>query len=171
MIPATYIAALATAAVACVTDLRTRRIPNRLTFGASAAAMLFHLWTGGGAGLLGSASGWLVGVALFMPFFALRGLGAGDVKLLAALGGWLGPMMIVYVAFHAAIAGGVLAIVVAVHAGYLNTAFKNIGALLAFWSTTGIKPVDGLTLTDGAGPKLAYAVPMFAGLMVTLWLR
>ena len=171
MISATYIAAFATAAVACATDLRTRRIPNWLTFGGAAAALLFHLWTAGSAGLLSSASGWLVGVALFMPFFALRGLGGGDVKLLGTLGAWLGPRTILYVAFHTAMAGGALAIIVAIHAGYLRTAFKNIGALLALWCTTGITPVDGLTLSDRTAPKLAYAVPIFAGLMVTLWLR
>ena len=166
-----YIAALAIAAVACVTDLRTRRIPNWLTFGTSAAAILFHTWNGGVAGMVASAGGWLVGVAVFAPFFILRGLGAGDVKLLGALGAWLGPLTVLYVAFYSTLAGGVLAVVVALRAGYLRTALNNLGALLALWWTTGVRPVEGLTLTTGAAPKLAYAVPIFAGLMVTLWMR
>jgi prepilin peptidase CpaA len=166
-----YIAALTIAAVACVTDLRTRRIPNWLTFGTSAAAFLFHVLSGGWASLASSVGGWLVGVAVFAPFFVLRGLGAGDVKLLAALGAWLGPLTILYVAFYSTLAGGVLAVVVAVKAGYLRTAFRNLGGLLALWWTTGVKPVDGLTLNSGTAPKLAYAVPIFAGLMVTLWMR
>src|SRR3990170_4623177 len=79
-------------------DVRTRRIPNWLTFGAAAAAFgyagLHSGLTGVGIGVLG----WLVGAALFFPFFALGGMGAGDVKLLAALGAWLGPTESVWVA-------------------------------------------------------------------------
>jgi prepilin peptidase CpaA len=112
-----------------------------------------------------------LGLALFMPFFALRGLGAGDVKLLGALGAWLGPSIVIYVAFYSAIAGGVLGVVVALKASYLRTALRNLRFLVTFWWTTGFRPVDGLTLSNGASPKLAYAVPIFAGLMVTLWLR
>ena len=167
----TYLAALTIAAVACATDLKSRRIPNWLTFGASAIALLFHAWNGGVAGLQSSAGGWLLGVALFAPFFALRGLGAGDVKLLAALGAWLGPLTILFVAFYSMLSGGVLAMAVAIRAGYVRTAFRNIGGMLALWWTTGLRPVEGLTLTNGTAPKLAYAVPIFAGLMVTLWLR
>ena len=80
----------ALAALACVSDLRTRRIPNALTFGAALRAGRFtcHRRRDGRGRSLG---GWLLGVVLFFPLFALRGLGAGDVKLLAALGAWLGP--------------------------------------------------------------------------------
>jgi prepilin peptidase CpaA len=166
-----YLAAIMITAIACVTDLRDRRIPNWLTFGAAAVALLVHAWIAGAAGVQTSVGGWLLGVALFLPFFALRGLGGGDVKLLGAIGAWLGPSTVLYVAFHSAIAGGVLAIVVAVRAGYLRTAITNIGVLVMCWWTTGLRPVDRFTLGNETVPKLAYAIPMFAGLVVTLWLR
>ena len=76
---------------ACVTDYRSRRIPNVLTFGASLAAVLFFWFTAGLAGIVTSAEGWIVGCLLFLPWFALGGMGGGDVKLLAALGAWAGP--------------------------------------------------------------------------------
>ena len=79
-------AALIVAAAAVAWDLRSRRIPNALTFGAAAAALVFAATTAGLGGLETSAGGWVTGAALFFPFFALRGMGAGDVKLLAALG-------------------------------------------------------------------------------------
>ena len=78
-----------------MTDIRTRRIPNVLTFGATIAALVFHGSTAGTSGLATSVGGWMVGAALFLPVFALRGMGAGDVKLLAAVGAWLGPLPVV----------------------------------------------------------------------------
>jgi len=77
--------------LACFTDLRTRRIPNVLTFSAAAGALLFHLATGGWSAAGSSLAGLFLGALLFFPMFALRGMGAGDVKLLAAIGAWLGP--------------------------------------------------------------------------------
>lgn len=164
-------AALLVAGLACATDLRTRRIPNVLTFGAPIAAVAFAAATAGWAGVGSALAGWAVGCALFFPLFALRGLGAGDVKLLAALGAWLGPAPVALVGIYAAIAGGVIALVVSFHTGYLRTAFRNIGALLMFWKTVGLRPAPELTLESASGPRLAYAVPVFTGLMVMLWLQ
>ena len=163
--------ALAIAIAACITDLRSRRIPNVLTFGAALAALAFHFISGGSSDALASARGWLLGIALFFPIFALGGLGAGDVKLLGALGAWLGAPTVFMVAIYAAIAGGVCGIAVALASGYLATAYQNVKYMFRFWTTVGIRPVEGLTLEQGHGPRLAYAVPMLAGLLVTLWLR
>ena len=69
---------------------------------------------------MASAGGWLLGIALFFPFFALGGLGGGDVKLLGALGAWLGPTAVFHVGLYSAIAGGVMASLVAFRAGYLD---------------------------------------------------
>ena len=52
----------------------------------------------------------MVGLLLFLPLFALRAMGGGDVKLLAAFGAWLGPVLVFWVAVYGAIAGGVLAL-------------------------------------------------------------
>ena len=164
-------AVVVVAIVACVCDLRTRRIPNALTFGAALAAAGFHVVTGGATGLMASAAGWLLGIALFFPFFALRGMGGGDVKLLGALGAWLGPTAVFHVGLYSAIAGGVIGALVAVRAGYLIQALRNLKFLGTFWSTVGLQPVEGLTLDAPNRPRLAYAVPMLAGLLVTLWLQ
>jgi prepilin peptidase CpaA len=163
--------AVVVAIVACICDLRTRRIPNALTFGAAMAAAAFHVVTGGATGLMASAGGWLVGIALFFPFFALRGMGGGDVKLLGALGAWLGPAAVFHVGLYSAMAGGVIGTLVAFRAGYLIRALRNLEFLGIFWSTVGLRPVEGLTLDEPNTPRLAYAVPMLAGLLVTLWLQ
>jgi prepilin peptidase CpaA len=162
---------IALVALACISDLRTRRIPNRLTFGATIAALLFHATTSGTSGLAASVGGWLLGAALFFPVFALRGMGAGDVKLLAAVGAWLGPVPVVLVALITAIAGGVMALVVSLMHGYLSTALRNVWLVLMLWRTSGIQSVPAVTLEGARGPRLAYAVPIAIGTVATLWLR
>jgi len=162
-------ALLLIAALAVAGDIRTRRIPNVLTFGGALAALVYMGATSGLSGLESAAGGWLVGAALFFPFFALRGMGAGDVKLLAALGAWLGPNDAIWLAIFAAMAGGVFGIVVAIASGYFRTALRNVWVMLTHWRVAGIQPVPGLTLTDSKAPRLAYALPIAAGLVVTLW--
>lgn len=157
--------------VACLTDIRARRIPNVLTFGGALAAFVYHTMMSGWPGVQTSVFGWLVGAAAFMPFFLLGGMGAGDVKLLAALGAWMGPGQVVWVALYGSIAGGVLAVCVALGSGYLRTALTNVRSLLTFWVLVGPRPMPALTLEQGTGPRLAYAVPILVGTVVTLWLR
>jgi len=163
--------ALTVAALACISDWRSRRIPNLLTFPAAFAAMACAALVGGMSAVTTSASGWLVGIALFFPFFALGGLGAGDVKLLGAIGAWVGPATVLHVALFSTIAGGVLALVLALRSGYLRTALRNIRFLLKHWTTVALAPVEGLTLSEQKAPKLAYAFPILSGVMVTLWFR
>ena len=156
---------------ACAFDLRTRRIPNLLTFGGAALALVYSIWVGGWVGLGSSAAGWLVGALLFFPMFALGGMGAGDVKLAACIGAWLGPMQAVFVALYSAIAGGVLALVVALATGYFKQAIGNVWLLLAHWRVVGVRPLPELTLEGSRGPRLPFALPIAAGTMAAMWLK
>jgi len=149
--------------------VRTRRIPNALTFGAALAALAYAGVHGGWSGLGTAAAGWFAGAALFFPFFALGGMGAGDVKLLAGLGAWLGPVDSLWVAMFAAMTGGVLGLVVALARGYLSTAFSNVWLMLMHWRVAGLSRVPGVTLNDSKSPRLAYAIPIAIGLVCTLW--
>jgi prepilin peptidase CpaA len=155
--------------VACITDVRSRKIPNLLTFGAALCGILFHSALSGWPGLVTAAGGWAIGVALFLPFFLLRGMGAGDVKLLAALGAWLGPMQTIWLALFTSIAGGVMALIVALSTGYLRTTFRNIGSMLLYWYVAGPRPVPEQTLERSGSPRLAYAIPILVGTVITLW--
>jgi prepilin peptidase CpaA len=162
---------LALVLTACLFDVRTRRIPNRLTLGAALAALVTALIQGGLAALGWSAAGWLMAVILFFPFFALRGMGAGDVKLLGAVGAWLGPLNALYLGFFTALAGGVCALIVVLVHGYARQAFKNLWLLMTHWRVGGIRPLPELTLEHGQGLRLAYAIPIAVGTVTTLWLR
>jgi prepilin peptidase CpaA len=169
--PVIHIAALSVAALACASDLRTRRIPNWLTFGAAAAALAFHFVTGGPSGVAQGIGGWATGVALLIAPYALGGMGAGDLKLVAALGAWLGPGDTFWLAMYTGIAGAVMALIVSAWHGYLRRAVSNIWLLVTHWRVTGLRPFPELTLTTSPGPRLAYAAPILVGTIVMLWLR
>jgi prepilin peptidase CpaA len=152
-------------AVAAATDIRTRRIPNRLVLVMAVAGVLFTvaatpslatLWRAVLAGLLG--------FALWIPFYALRMIGAGDVKLFAAAALWLAPLQVVQAALVAALVGGVLSIVGMV-AGYG-------GGLALLRLTHGLRQPETLMTQAGRveGKTLPYGVAMAAGLAVAGWL-
>ena len=165
------LAALSSAALACALDLRSRRIPNWLTVSAALMGLGYHGVIAGRGGLETAAAGWAVGLAMFFIPFALGGLGAGDVKLVAALGAWLGPTTVMWLALYTGVVGGILALVVACSRGYLRQALKNIWLLLMFWRVSGVRPLPELTIQQGRGPKLAYGVSIFMGTVVTIWLH
>jgi prepilin peptidase CpaA len=165
------VAVVSVVLAAAVYDLRTRRLPNALTFGAAGVALAVHGAVGGWSELAHAVLGWGVGLAFFLPLYALGGMGAGDVKLLGAIGAWLGPMGAVWTGLYGAIAGGVMALVVAIGRGYLRTAIRNVGSLLLAWFLAGPRPVEGLTLADSKSIRLPYAVPLAAGALATLWMQ
>ena len=163
--------AIVIALISCVTDVRTRRIPNVLTFGGALAGVAFHTINAGFTGSLQSITGWAAGVAIFFLPFALGGMGAGDVKLVAALGAWLGPADTLTLAIHSVLLAGVAAVLVSLRHAYLRQALANVGRLLLHWRAAGLRPLPEVSLDSGKGPRLAYAVPVFAGLVTTIWLH
>ena len=92
--------------IAVYTDIRARVIPNIITFPAIFCGMVFHLWhMGWNEGLFFALKGLVVGGGLLIIPFILGGMGGGDVKLLAAVGTWLGGLVVLNVFFYGAIAG------------------------------------------------------------------
>src|SRR5262249_41056870 len=156
-------AVLTLGAVACWCDIRSRRLPNWLTFGGAAAGLVWSLWAGGPWGLGTALGGGLVGAAPFFPVFGRGGPGAADGKAMGWFGAWLGPMAALQVGLYAALAGGVMALIVALATGYLRQALANFGLLLVHWRVAGISPLHELTLDHSGGPRLPYALPIVAG--------
>jgi prepilin peptidase CpaA len=163
--------AMLVAAGACVTDITAARIPNTLTLAGVVGGLAAHGLLPQGLGLATSAAGAAAGLAAFLPFFALGGMGGGDVKLMAAVGAWLGWPAIVGAVLAVAIAGGAIALGVALAHGYAGQAVRNIWRLLRLWAVAGIRPDPSLTLAHGRGPRLPYAVPVLLGVLVTIWRR
>ncbi len=146
-------------AVAAAVDARLRRIPNLLTVPTAIGGLLYHTLAPEGWGLAASAAGLGVGFLLLLLPFLLGGGGAGDVKLLAALGAWLGPQQIL-VAFVLAIA---------------TAAFLAAGVLAATALRQGIAKTQArLRPNSSPGARrrvLPFAVPVAASAWaVVAWL-
>jgi len=108
---------LATSALLCVIlafaaygDIRTHRIPNTLTLLGLVTGLVLQLLGHGVHGVISGLLGAGVGLGCFAPFYLRRAMGAGDLKLLAAVGAFLGPQGAFYAALFALLAGGLGAI-------------------------------------------------------------
>jgi len=116
-------------AVAVVTDVKTRRIPNWLT--GSLAGAGFGLAFGGGVVTPAQAAlGLLTGLLLMMPGHLIGATGAGDVKLMAAVGTMLGPDLTFRAFLYSAVAGGVFAVAVATRRGILTATLQDASRLV-----------------------------------------
>lgn len=117
---------------AAVTDLAIRRIPNVLVLSGLALAAVLHWRTGADGALL---STWLPGLAtgffLFIPLYALRGMAAGDVKLMAMVGAFAGPMLALWIGLLACLIGGVLGLVIVLRSGRWRILGRNLATILA----------------------------------------
>ena len=96
---------------AAASDLAWRRIPNVLVLAGLLLALVLHWRLGGGSALLAQGvAGAGVGFLLFLPMYALGGMAAGDVKLVAMAGSFVGPWQALQLALLSAVAGGLLAL-------------------------------------------------------------
>ena len=115
---------------AAVIDGKKLKVPNWLTFHFLAGGLAFSAWAAGTTGLLVSFEGALVGLAVLMPLYAIGGMGAGDVKLMAGMGAWIGPMLTLQAFVASAIVGGVMAVAMVAWSGqYIRhwVMFQTIG--------------------------------------------
>ena len=116
---------------AAANDLRTRRIPNVLLLAGALGALTLHaLSPFPVAALTRAFSGAAVGLFIFMPLYCLRGMAAGDVKLMAAVGFFNTPAEMLQVALLTVCAGGLMALVVVIASGRLRAATANVRSLL-----------------------------------------
>jgi len=102
---------------AAVIDGRQLRVPNWLTFHFVIGGLVFAAWYGGRAMLLSSLAGTGVGLISLLPLYAIGGMGAGDVKLMAGVGAWLGPWLTFWAFVSTALVGGLLGVAMIVASG------------------------------------------------------
>ena len=117
---------------AASTDLAIRKIPNLLLLAAWGGVFGLHLSGATPAGSAGTAlAGAAIGFALFIPLYALRGMAAGDVKLMATVGLFLGPGQTIHACIIAWCAGGVMALLIILVTRRWRLAWANLRRLLA----------------------------------------
>jgi prepilin peptidase CpaA len=164
-------------------DVKSRRIPNYLTLGAALAGLGFQVGLHGWSGLASGLLGMVLGFGLLIAFYVMGGMGAGDVKALAALGTWLGPSKTFELFIYMAIFGGVLSVLVMAWRGQLWQTFKQ-GWQILKQGWTYLKnlvlnyillkphkePVGRQAAANPAPPSggIPYAVAMAAGMAVLL---
>jgi prepilin peptidase CpaA len=155
----TLVAALT---VATITDLKSQRIYNWLTFPLMLAGLIAHSIYGGFDGLLMSAGGFGIGLgAMIIPFF-LGMMGAGDVKLMAGVGAWLGTDVTIWAFLFTCIAGGGYAIIVLLkNMDHMKAVLMNIwGTFLRAMST---HTFEYSPVATGSFPRLCYGVAIAVG--------
>lgn len=157
--------ALAVSVVAAGTDVATRKIPNALTYGTALAALLGRFvllgWRGAWLGLLGG----LVGGAVFFLFYVVRAMGAGDVKLMTAIGCFAGPQKSLEILLATALAGGVLALGYAIVRGRLGSTLKNLVSVIGFHAMHGAKQHPTVNLDNQKSLRMPYGVAIATGVL------
>jgi len=153
--------------IAAVVDFRTYRIPNWLTGLAMLVGITLHTVTSHFRGLVFSLEGAAVGLGVFIILYVCGWMGAGDVKLFAAVGSFLGPAQTISAALVIALVGGVLAfLVLGFHQGWRKTGLW----LWAYVQTLLLsRSAQRLTLEQGTAPKVPYAVAIGLGTIGSYW--
>jgi prepilin peptidase CpaA len=136
---------VAVLAVATLTDLRSRRIPNWLVVPFLVAGLAVQAWLFGWHGFGQSLEGFGLGALVYGIFSIFGGMGMGDVKLVAAIGAWIGPKQLLFAMLMTAMAGGLIAVGAAIYGKFAGDTWKSrkipyapaiaIGTLISFFST------------------------------------
>lgn len=161
-------ASLLCAGLSSIDDVRQRRIPNRVTFPAIVAGLVAHTFAGGWLGLGDAALAGLIAGGVFLIFYLAGGMGAGDVKLMIAIGCLVGLPSVKLVVITTALAGAVLALVISVRHGRLRETLLNVIAVLQHHSLCGLEPHPDLNLSRDKTLRLPFAVPAAAGCLFTV---
>ena len=156
-------------AIALFYDVATRRIPNWLVLAGLIVGVACSLaYAGSASGIGNSLLGALTGLVIMLPLYFLHAMGAGDAKLMAAVGAFLGPTQVAGAALLTFVAGGILSLVVAFWSGSLLRVLGNLrlmGFVLASSRASGFKLSD--IQTTG---RLPYAIAIAIGTGLQLWL-
>jgi prepilin peptidase CpaA len=157
------IGALISATIGAVQDIRSRRIPNWLTYGSVSAGLALRIFWGGWRGLGQGAEGMLAGGGVFFLFFLVRGMGAGDVKLMAAVGAWVGAWPAVLVMVYTAFTGLGIAILYMLFYGRMSSTLANAGELVRFHLASGVKPHPEINIQQPGAIKIPYGLAIAVG--------
>jgi prepilin peptidase CpaA len=148
-------------------DVRSRRIPNALTLAGLLVALALRAFLGGGAlvdGMLGAG----LALGVLLPLFAMGGVGGGDVKLLVAVGAFLGLKGAMVGLLATALFGGAMAVLYSARQGVILPALLNTGGLLKYMVTLG-RSGERTTKETAGAVSVPYGVAIAAGTLFAIW--
>ena len=154
---------LALLVVATVVDIHSRRIPNWLVLPFLAAGVIANTASYGVKGLGRSMGGIALAAAVTGVLCWLRGMGMGDLKLCAAVGGWIGPGQLGIALVATGLAGGVLALIWAACHGSLGESLEGASDLVSTFWTKGVHPHPSLVLDSPSARTMPYAPAIAIG--------
>ena len=153
--------------IASATDLTTRRIPNWLVLPFLIAGVVVASWTRGWSGAGQSVTGVLLGTVVYGALCAMGGMGMGDVKLVAAIGAWIGPSQLFVALILTGLTGAVMALGWAVAGGFAGELLGNTRNLLGHIGRRGIRPHAELVLSHERARKMPYAPAIAIGTLAS----
>ena len=158
--------------VGVLTDLSSRKIPNSLVLLGLITSLIGQCLISQGGGALNWFAGVGFALACFIPLYFLRGMAAGDVKLMMAVGGFLGYPLIIKAVACVFLSGGVIAIVFVIVKGRFKRLFSNMRIMftdLYIKSTSGVNVADDYVMKNSAG-RMPYALAIATGTLIALYL-
>jgi prepilin peptidase CpaA len=150
-------------AIATVTDLQSRRIPNWLVLPFLVAGICVSGWLYGWPGIGRSLAGVAVGAAVLGVLYWLGGMGMGDLKLCAAIGAWVGPTQLLFALVITSMVGGIMALCWAAAGGFLGELFQGTTDLIFGFKKRGFHPHSELVLSNPLTRKMPYAPAIAIG--------
>lgn len=155
--------------LAVVNDIQFQKIPNRLTYPAMAAGLALGGFQSGSTGVFVGLAGIGTGIAVLLLPYVMGGMGAGDAKLMGAVGGFVGPRGVLSAFLFSALAGGVYALVLLLVRGSLRASLERYGAMLKSFFLTG--RVNYLPPAESEErPRLRYGIAIAVGTVLSiLW--
>ena len=151
-------------------DFSQRRVPNWLNLALIVAGFAIQGWYNGFSGLSCGLLGLLTGFGLLIVPWMMHGMGAGDVKLMAAIGVFLGPTLTLFSFLLGAAIGGVVAMVMIVSTGRLRMAMANMGVIFVKCSSadTIFSDFGSAKSFGNTSQLLPYGVPLTAGTLIVM---
>jgi prepilin peptidase CpaA len=163
--------AAACALVGSVFDVRSRRIPNFITVPGFVLGLSLHLVLGGWRQLLSALAAGVICGVVFLVFYLAGGMGAGDVKLMMAVGAIAGLSHVPYLLVLTALSGGAMAIVLALARGQLQQTIANVGVLASHHTQEGLQPHPDLNVGNNQTLRLPYGLAIASGCIFTLYFQ
>jgi prepilin peptidase CpaA len=157
--------------VSALIDFRSQKIPNLITYPSMIIAILYHGTTRGFEGLIFSIAGLAVGISIFLVPYLMGGMGAGDAKLMGAVGGMIGVKGVIYALVCTAIVGGIYALVlILIKRTHFNGYFKKqMTTLWTFILTR--KYIPDPIQKDQNRPRLCYGLAIALGTGLYMFLN
>ena len=160
---------LALTFLAALLDWRSRRIPNWLTVPGLLSGVLVHALIAGWHGTLFALEGACLALLILLPLVILRALGAGDWKLMGAVGAFVGPVMFLFVLMGSILASGIMAAVQVVRVGRVSETLRNMATLVRGFFTFGLKRNPEISLDNPRLLKLPFGVAVAAATLVCFY--